>query len=149
MDRTKEKLENLLDLLAMRSVMPLSHIEELEMNHLLDEFPEYTPDYFEPITAIADASLYMHDEDNKSGMPDSVKNNILNQFKSEHKESLALKIFKNFFHAPRMAWALTCLLAIGTSISMIEFRNYETNYRNLPMKKAVLEFSSDSCFHGS
>ena len=143
MDRTKEKLENLLDLLAMRSVMPLSHIEELEMNHLLDEFPEYTPDYFEPITAIANASLYMHDEDNKSGMPDSVKNNILNQFKSEHKESLALKIFKNFFHAPKMAWALTCLLAIGTSISMIEFRNYETNYRNLPMKKAVLEFSSD------
>ena len=42
-----------------------------------------------------------------------------------------------------MAWALTCLLAIGTSISMIEFRNYETNYRNLPIKKAVLEFSSD------
>ena len=49
MDRTKEKLDNLLDLLAMRSMTPLSHTEEMEMNHLLDEFPEYTPDYFESI----------------------------------------------------------------------------------------------------
>ena len=143
MDRTKEKLDKLLDLLAMRSLTPLSHTEEMEMNHLLDEFPEYTPDFFESTVATADASFYMHDKNNLSGMPGSVKNNILNKFKSEQKESIALKIFKNFFNAPRMAWALTCLLAIGTSISMIEFRNYETNYRNLPMKKAVLEFSSD------
>jgi len=143
MDRTKEKLEKLLDLLAMRSLSSLSHTDELEMNHLLDEFPEYTPDYFESTAAIADASYYVHDENNLSSMPNSVKNKILNKFKSEQQESLYLKIFKDFFQAPRMAWALTCLLAIGTSISMIEFRNYETNYRNLPVKKALLEFSSD------
>ena len=38
MDRTKEKLDKLLDLLAMRSMTPLSHTEEMEMNHLY-EFP--------------------------------------------------------------------------------------------------------------
>ena len=92
MDRTKEKLDKLLDLLAMRSMTPLSHTEEMEMNHLLDEFPEYTPDFFESTVAIADASFYMHDKNNLSGMPGSVKNNILNKFKSEQKESVALKI---------------------------------------------------------
>ena len=99
MDRTKEKLDKLLDLLAMRSLIPLSHTEEMEMNHLLDEFPEYTPDFFESTVSIADASFYMHDKNNLSGMPGSVKNNILNKFKSEQKESIALKIFKNFFDA--------------------------------------------------
>ena len=99
MDRTKEKLDKLLDLLAMRSMTPLSHTEEMEMNHLLDEFQEYTPDFFESTVAIADASFYMHDKNNLSGMPGSVKNNILNKFKSEQKESVALKIFKNYFNS--------------------------------------------------
>ena len=99
MDRSKEKLEKLLDLLAMRSLMPLSQTEESEMNYLLDQFPEYTPDYFESTVAIADASLYMHDENNQSGMPDSVKNNILNNFESKQRESVALKIFRNFFQS--------------------------------------------------
>mgnify|MGYP003322905658 CR=1 FL=1 len=59
MDKRQEKLNNLLDLLAMRSCQPLSYTEELELNHLLDEFPEYTPDYFEPITALADSTMYI------------------------------------------------------------------------------------------
>jgi len=54
MDKRQEKLNNLLDLLATRSCQPLSYTEELELNHLLDEFPEYTPDYFEDISALAD-----------------------------------------------------------------------------------------------
>jgi len=66
MDRTKEKLGKLLDLLSMRSYQLLTHTEELELNHLLDEFPEYTPNYFEPISAVVDASMYVHDEQNLS-----------------------------------------------------------------------------------
>lgn len=142
MDRTQEKLNKLLDLLSMRSCQSLTHIEELELNHLLDEFPEYTPDYFEPITALADASMYAHDEQNLSGMPKALKNKILSNFRPEYTGSSVLQVFKKIFEAPRLAWTMTCLLAIGTSISMIEFRNYETNYRNLSVKKAVLEFSS-------
>ena len=143
MDKRQEKLNNLLDLLAMRSCQPLSYTEELELNHLLDEFPEYTPDYFEPITALADSTMYIHDQQNLSSMPKSIKNQIIKNFRSENEGSSILKIFKNIFQTPKLAWAMTCLLAIGTSMSMIEFRNYETNYRNLPVKKALLEISSD------
>ena len=142
MDRTKEKLDKLLDLLAMRSCEPLSHTEELELNHLLDAYPEYTPDHFEPIAALADASFYVNDDLNLSSMPKAFKRKILNGFNSANNGSSYLQIFKDLFQTPKLAWAMTCLLAIGTSISMIEFRNYETNYRNLPVKKAVLEFSS-------
>ena len=141
MDRTKEKLDKLLDLLAMRACEPLSHTEELELNHLLDAYPEYTPDHFEPIAALADASFYVNDDLNLSSMPEAFKRKILNDFNSANGSSY-LQTFKDLFQAPKLAWAMTCLLAIGTSISMIEFRNYETNYRNLPVKKAMLEFSS-------
>ena len=143
MDKRQEKLNNLLDLLATRSCQPLSYTEELELNHLLDEFPEYTPDYFEDIAALADSTMYVHDEQNLSSMPESTKKKIIKNFRSDNEGFSTLQIFKNIFQTPKLAWAMTCLLAIGTSMSMIEFRNYETNYRNLPMKKAVLEFSSD------
>ena len=73
MDKRQEKLNNLLDLLATRSCQPLSYTEELELNHLLDEFPEYTPDYFEDIAALADSTMYVHDEQNLSSMPESTK----------------------------------------------------------------------------
>ena len=62
MDRTEEKLNKLLDLLSMRSYQLLTYTEELELNHLLDDFPEYTPDYFEPIAALTDATMYVHDD---------------------------------------------------------------------------------------
>ena len=143
MDKRQEKLNNLLDLLATRSCQPLSYTEELELNHLLDEFPEYTPDYFEPIAALADASLYVNDDHNRSSMSEALKRKILNDFEYSKNGSTFLRIFKGLFQAPKLAWAMTCLLAVGTSISMIEFRNYENNYRNLPIKKAVLEFSSN------
>ena len=39
------------------------------MNHLLDEFPEYTPDFFESTAAIADVT-HMHDKNNLY-MPES------------------------------------------------------------------------------
>ena len=137
MDRSKEKLDKLLDLLAMRACEPLSHTEELELNHLLDAYPEYTPDHFEPIAALADASFYVNDDLNLSSMPEAFKRKILNDFNSANGSSY-LQTFKDLFQAPKLAWAMTCLLAIGTSISMIEFRNYETNYRNLPVKKPCL-----------
>ena len=143
MDKRQEKLNNLLDLLATRSCQSLSYNEELELNHLLDEFPEYTPDYFEDIAALADSTMYVHDEQNLSSMPESTKKKIINNFRSENEGSSILQIFKDIFQTPKLAWAMTCLLAIGTSMSMIEFRNYETNYRNLPVKKALLEISSD------
>ena len=41
MGRTEEKLNKLLDLLSMRSYQLLTYTEELELNHLLDDFPEY------------------------------------------------------------------------------------------------------------
>tara|TARA_B100000965_G_scaffold353062_1_gene328685 strand:- start:85 stop:900 length:816 start_codon:yes stop_codon:yes gene_type:complete len=143
MDKTQEKLNNLLDLLAMRSCQPLSYTEELELNHLLDEFPEYTPDYFEPIAALADSTMFVHDPKNLSSMPESIQKKIIKNFRSQNAESKTLQIFKNIFQTPKLAWAMTCLLAIGTSMSMIEFRNYETNYRNLPVKKALLEITSE------
>ena len=144
MDRTQEKLDKLLDLLAMRSCQVLSSVDELQLNHLLDDYPEYTPDFFDPIIALTDASIYVHDEENLSGMPNDVKNRILRKHQAEFSKSkFTLDFLKNIFYAPKLAWALTCLLAIGTSVSMIEFRNYESNYRNLPIKKAVLEFSSE------
>ena len=143
MDKRQEKLNNLLDLLATRSCQPLSYTEELELNHLLDEFPEYTPDYFEAIAALADSTMYVHDEQNLSSMPESTKKKIIKNFRSDNEGFSTLQIFKNIFQTPKLAWAMTCLLAIGTSMSMIEFRNYETNYRNLPVKKALLEISSD------
>ena len=55
MDRTKEKLDKLLDLCQIYD-SSISY-EEMEMNHLLDEFPEYTPDFFGYTVAIADASF--------------------------------------------------------------------------------------------
>ena len=143
MDKRQEKLNNLLDLLATRACQPLSYTEELELNHLLDEFPEYTPDYFEPIASLADSTMYAHDQQNLTSMPESIQKKIISNFRSENEESTFLKIFRNIFQAPKLAWAMTCLLAIGTSMSMIEFRNYETNYRNLPVKKALLEISSE------
>jgi len=143
MDRTKEKLGKLLDLLSMRSYQLLTHTEELELNHLLDEFPEYTPNYFEPISAVVDASMYVHDEQNLSSMPESLKKKIIADFRSERNGSSVLQVLKKIFYAPKLAWAMTCLLAVGTSMSMIEFRNYESNYRNLPVKKALLELSSE------
>ena len=97
MDKTQEKLNNLLDLLAMRSCQPLSYTEELELNHLLDEFPEYTPDYFEPIAALADSTMFVHDPKNLSSMPESIQKKIIKNFRSQNAESKTLQIFKNIF----------------------------------------------------
>ena len=44
-----------------------------------------------------------------------------------------------FFYKPQYAWTLTVLMTIGLSFSMIEFRNYDANFRYLPLKRAVLE----------
>jgi hypothetical protein len=94
MDKRQEKLNNLLDLLATRSCQPLSYTEELELNHLLDEFPEYTPDYFEPIAALADASFYVNDDHNRSSMSEALKRKILNDFEYSKNGSTFLQIFK-------------------------------------------------------
>ena len=96
MDKRQEKLNNLLDLLATRSCQPLSYTEELELNHLLDEFPEYTPDYFEDIAALADSTMYVHDEQNLSSMPESTKKKIIKNFRSEMKDSQVYKYLKTF-----------------------------------------------------
>ena len=99
MDRTEEKLNKLLDLLSMRSYQLLTYTEELELNHLLDDFPEYTPDYFEPIAALTDATMYLHDDQNLSSMPETLKRKIINDFKQEKNGSTITQILKNIFKA--------------------------------------------------
>ena len=90
MDRTEEKLNKLLDLLSMRSYQLLTYTEELELNHLLDDFPEYTPDYFEPIAALTDATMYVHDDQDLSGMPETLKRKIIDDFNTEKDGSTCL-----------------------------------------------------------
>ena len=120
---------------GLRSCQPLSYTEELELNHLLDEFPEYT-DYFEAIAALADSTMYVHDEQNLSVCRNQQRKKSSRISDRIMKDSQLYKYLKTF-PSSKLAWAMTCLLAIGTSMSMIEFRNYETNYRNLPVKKAL------------
>ena len=93
MDKRQEKLNNLLDLLATRSCQPISYTEELELNHLLDEFPEYTPDYFEDIAALTDSTMYVHDEQNLSSMPESTKKKIIKNFRSDNEGSSACLLY--------------------------------------------------------
>ena len=141
------QLEKLLDLLILEASEKLSQQQREELNSLLDVFPEYTPDYFHKTTALAQVGFYLEDDFNNETLPLHIRKKILYRQKQELGQSTVLDFLNHFmrtlFYKPQYAWALTVLLTVGLSFSMIEFKNYESNYRYLPLKKIVMERTAD------
>ena len=143
MPREEKKQERLIDLLALKSTQKLSIDEQRELNNLLDLYPEYTEDYFHEMTALAQISFYTQDNFNNEALPKQMRKRILHAYKTELGQSTLMDFINHymrvFFYKPQYAWTLTVLMTIGLSFSMIEFRNYDANFRYLPLKRAVLE----------
>ena len=143
MPREEKKQERLIDLLALKSTQKLSIDEQRELNNLLDHYPEYTEDYFHEMTALAQVSFYTQDNFNNEALPKQMRKRILHAYKTELGQSTLMDFINHymrvFFYKPQYAWTLTVLMMIGLSFSMIEFRNYDANFRYLPLKRAVLE----------
>ena len=143
MPREEKKQERLIDLLALKSTQKLSIDEQRELNNLLDLYPEYTEDYFHEITELAQVSFYTQDNFNNEALPKQMRKRILHAYKTELGQSTLMDFINHymrvFFYKPQYAWTLTVLMMIGLSFSMIEFRNYDANFRYLPLKRAVLE----------
>ena len=143
MPREEKKQERLIDLLALKSTQKLSIDEQRELNNLLDLYPEYTEDYFHEMTALAQVSFYTQDNFNNEALPKQMRKRILHAYKTELGQSTLMDFINHymriFFYKPQYAWTLTVLMMIGLSFSMIEFRNYDANFRYLPLKRAVLE----------
>ena len=143
MPREDKKHERLLDLLVLESTQKLSLDEQREINELLDLFPEYTQDYFHEMTALAQVSFYSQDNFNNEALPKQMRKRILHAYKSELGQSTLMDYINHymrvFFYKPQYAWTLTILMTVGLSFAMIEFRTYDSNFRYLPLKRAVLE----------
>ena len=143
MPREEKKQERLIDLLALKSTQKLSIDEQRELNNLLDLYPEYTEDYFHEMTALAQVSFYTQDNFNNEALPKQMRKRILHAYNTELGQSTLMDFINHymrvFFYKPQYAWTLTVLMMIGLSFSMIEFRNYDANFRYLPLKRAVLE----------
>ena len=143
MPREEKKQERLIDLLALKSTQKLSIDEQRELNNLLDLYPEYTEDYFHEMTALAQVSFYTQDNFNNEALPKQMRKRILYAYKTELGHSTLMDFINHymrvFFYKPQYAWTMTVLMTIGLSFSMIEFRNYDANFRYLPLKRAVLE----------
>ena len=143
MSREEKKQERLIDLLALKSTQKLSIDEQRELNNLLDLYPEYTEDYFHEMTALAQVSFYTQDNFNNEALPKQMRKRILHAYKTELGQSTLMDFINHymrvFFYKPQYAWTLTVFMTIGLSFSMIEFRNYDANFRYLPLKRAVLE----------
>jgi len=143
MPREEKKQERLIDLLALKSTQKLSIDEQRELNNLLDLYHEYTEDYFHEMTALAQVSFYTQDKFNNEALPKQMRKRILHTYKTELGQSTLMDFINHymrvFFYKPQYAWTLTVLMMIGLSFSMIEFRNYDANFRYLPLKRAVLE----------
>ncbi len=143
MPREEKKQERLIDLLALKSTQKLSIDEQRELKNLLDLYPEYTEDYFHEMTALAQVSFYTQDNFNNEALPKQMRKRIVHAYKAELGQSTLMDFINHymrvFFYKPQYAWTLTVLMMIGLSFSMIEFRNYDANFRYLPLKRAVLE----------
>jgi len=143
MPREAKKQERLIDLLAMKSTQQISPDEQRELNDLLDLFPEYTENYFHEMTALAQISFYTQDNFNNEALPKQMRKRILHAYKSELGQSTLMDYIAHymrvFFYKPQYAWTLTVLMTIGLSFAMIEFKNYDGNFRYLPLKRTVLE----------
>ena len=147
MDNEQVQLEKLLNLLVLEASEQLSQQEAEELNRLLDLFPEYTSDYFHKTTALAQVGFYLEDDFNNETLPEHVRKKILYRQKKELGKSTVMDYSNNFmrtlFYKPQYAWTLTLLMTIGLSFSMIQFKNYESNFRYLPLKKIVMETTTD------
>ena len=147
MSREEKKEERLMDLLALEAVQKLSIEEQQELKMLLDLFPEYTQDYFHEMTALAQVSFYTQDNYNNESIPRQMRKRILHAYKVEVGQTTFMDhvnhYMRVFFYKPQYAWTLTILMTIGLSFSMIEFKNYESNFKYLPLKRAVLEMTSN------
>ena len=143
MHKKQIQLEKLLDLLVLEASEKLSQQDREELNRLLDIFPEYTSDYFHKTTALAQVGFYLEDDFNNEALPQHIRKKTLYRLKKELGRSTILDHLNNFmrtlFYKPQYAWALTIVMAIGLSFSMIQFKNYESNFRYLPLKKIVME----------
>tara|TARA_B100000959_G_scaffold287005_1_gene368582 strand:+ start:275 stop:1081 length:807 start_codon:yes stop_codon:yes gene_type:complete len=143
MHKKQIQLEKLLDLLVLEASEKLSQQDREELNRLLDIFPEYTSDYFHKTTALAQVGFYLEDDFNNEALPQHIRKKTLYRLKKELGQSSISDHLNNFmrtlFYKPQYAWALTIVMAIGLSFSMIQFKNYESNFRYLPLKKIVME----------
>ncbi len=147
MHKEQIQLERLLDLLVLEASVNLSQQEREELNRLLDLFPEYTSDHFHKTTALAQVGFYLEDDFNNETLPEHIRKKTLYRHKKELGQSTVTDYLDHFmrtlFYRPQFAWALTVLMTIGLSFSMIEFKNYESNFRYLPLKKIVMERTAD------
>ena len=143
MHKKQIQLEKLLDLLVLEASEKLSQQDREELNRLLDIFPEYTSDYFHKTTALAQVGFYLEDDFNNEALPQHIRKKTLYRLKKELGQSSISDHLNNFmrtlFYKPQYAWALTIVMAIGLSFSMVQFKNYESNFRYLPLKKIVME----------
>ena len=149
MHKEQIQLERLLDLLVLEASEQLSQQERQELNSLLDLFPEYTSDYFHKTTALAQVGFYLEDDFNNETLPQHIRKKTLYRHKKELGQSTTSDYLSNFMrtlfysYKPQYAWALTILMTIGLSFSIIEFKGYESNSRYLPLKKMVMEKTAE------
>ena len=145
MSNTEEKL--LLDLLVMQSTQAMSDEESRELERLLKLYPEYQNYEFDQIASLTHMSYHLNDRLSNEALPLDLKNKILNSHKKVDLVILFRTKMNDFmrslFYKPTYAWAVTVLLTIGLSFSMIEFKNYENNFRYLPLKRVVLQSTSN------
>lgn len=139
--------ELLLDLLVVQSTQPMSDDENIELQRLLKEYPEYNNYEFDEIASLAHMSYHLNDKRIHDKLPSDIKSKILNsQKKIDSLSFYKIKIndfMRSLFYKPAYAWAITVLLTIGLSFSMIEFKNYENNFKYLPLKRGVLQLTSN------
>jgi hypothetical protein len=139
--------ELLLDLLVVQSTQPMSDDENIKLQRLLKEYPEYSNYEFDEIASLAHISYHLNDKRIHEKLPSELKSKILNSHKQIDSQSLyRIKInefLRTLFNQPTYAWAITVLLAIGISISMIEFKNYDSAFRYLPLERVLLQSTSN------
>ena len=131
MHKEQIQLERLLDLLVLEASVNLSQQEREELNRLLDLFLFFTSDHFHKTTALAQVGFYLEDDFNNETLPEHIRKKTLYRHKKELGQSTVMDYLDHFmrtlFYRPQFAWALTVLMTIGLSFSMIEFKNYESN----------------------
>ena len=144
----KEK-QILMGLLALSAVENLSTEDEQQLSQLLAKHPEFSKDEFAKTTALSQIGFYLTDHTAHEKLPSELRDKILAAYenaKSSEKNNPLLSILPRLLKAftrPSYAWGITAMLLIGLSYSMITFKTYENNYRYLPLKKMVLQNTTD------
>ena len=139
--------ELLLDLLVTQSTQAISDKENKALQRLIKEYPEYENYEFDEITSLAHISYYQDDNRSHALLPSELKSKILNSHKQIDSLSLyKLKInefMRSLFHQPVYAWMITALLVMGISFTMLEFKNYDSDFRYLPLERVLLQSTSN------